>query len=74
MTATDRDLLARVIDASGLSARRFATTVLFRNERTVRRWLAGENDMPVEVLAFLNAQAESVAAPRSATPTRTGAR
>lgn len=36
------DRLRRLIEASGLSARRFAFDVLSRDERTVRRWLAGE--------------------------------
>lgn len=52
---TDAELLRAVIDRSGLSARRFATRVLFRNERTIRRWLAGD-PIPTEVRAFLNAQ------------------
>lgn len=46
-------LLRRVQQASGLSARRFARRVLDRNERTVRRWLAGDADIPPDVLAFL---------------------
>ncbi len=41
----DTELLAATIEASGLSARRFAVEVLDVNERTVRRWLAG--DMPL---------------------------
>lgn len=50
---TDRDLLARVIAASGLSAERYARDVLLRNPRTVRRWLAGDSPIPREVRAFL---------------------
>lgn len=48
-------MLRALIDRSGLSARKFATRVLYRNERTVRRWLAGEK-MPAEVVAFVYAQ------------------
>lgn len=40
------DLLRAAIEASGLSARRFAVDVLAVDERTVRRWLAGDRDMP----------------------------
>lgn len=39
-------LLRSAIEASGLSARRFAVKVLAVDERTVRRWLAGDRDMP----------------------------
>ncbi len=39
---TDADLLREAITASGLSARRFAVAILWRDERTVRRWLAGD--------------------------------
>ena len=52
---TDAEILRALIDRSGLSARKFATRVLFRNERTVRRWLAGD-PMPAEVLAFVQSQ------------------
>ncbi len=34
-------LLRSVIDASGLSTRKWAERVAWRDERTVRRWLAG---------------------------------
>lgn len=46
-------LLERRIEESGLSARRFAVEVLLREERTVRRWLAGDNPIPGVVLDFL---------------------
>ncbi len=39
---TSADLLRRAVEASGMSARRFATEVMIRDERTIRRWLAGE--------------------------------
>ncbi len=34
-------LLRQRIDESGLTARRFAVEVMIRDERTIRRWLAG---------------------------------
>ncbi len=46
---TDRDLLARVITASGLSASAFARDTLIRDPRTVRRWLAGDSPIPKAV-------------------------
>lgn len=41
----DADLLRDAIAASGLSARGFAA-LLDVDERTVRRWLAGERSVP----------------------------
>ena len=41
----DTELLAAAIKASGLSARRFAVEVLDVDERTVRRWLAGDREL-----------------------------
>ncbi|MGI8498385.1 MAG: hypothetical protein ACR2OG_12465 [Gemmatimonadaceae bacterium] len=38
---TDAELVRAAIDASGLSARAWAEQVMVRDERTVRRWLAG---------------------------------
>ncbi len=49
-------LLRSAIERSGLSARQYAMTVLLRDERTVRRWLAGEAPIPDPVLAFLEQQ------------------
>lgn len=46
------DVLRAAIDASGLSARRFAVELLVRDERTVRRWLTGE-PMPSVVREWL---------------------
>lgn len=45
---TDADRLRQVIAATGLSDRRFAVQVLLRDERTVRRWLGGD-DIPAVV-------------------------
>ena len=49
---SDPDLLRSAIEASGLAARRFAVEVLDVDERTVRRWLAGERELagPVRVI------------------------
>lgn len=43
---TGIELLRRAIDRSGLSARAFARDVLWRDERTVRRWLSGDSPIP----------------------------
>lgn len=51
------DLLRRAIKASGLSARQFAMTVLLRDERTVRRWLAGDSPIPAPVVKWLKENA-----------------
>lgn len=55
MTDLDGDvrLLKRCIEESGLSARRFAVEVLLRDERTIRRWLAGDSPIPRVVTQFL---------------------
>jgi ABC-type phosphate transport system auxiliary subunit len=50
---TPADLLRAAIEASGLSARRFAVEVLKRDERTVRRWLAGDSPIPKAVMDYL---------------------
>lgn len=42
-------MLARAIELSGMSARQFARDVLWRDERTVRRWLAGDSPVPAVV-------------------------
>lgn len=49
-------LLRSAIERSGLSARRYATQVLTRDERTVRRWLAGDSPIPAAVLRWLTTQ------------------
>ena len=51
---TDQTTLLRsAIEASGLSARRYAVEVLLRDERTVRRWLDGSSPIPDPVMQFL---------------------
>lgn len=52
-------LLRAAIEASGLSARRFAVEILLRDERTVRRWLAGDSPIPEPVVRFLEAQSRA---------------
>jgi len=51
-----RRLLERAIAASGLSARQYAMQVLIRDERTIRRWLAGDSPIPDVVVAFFEEQ------------------
>jgi hypothetical protein len=53
---SDADKLRLVIERSGMSARAFAFDILLRDERTVRRWLAGDSPIPEPVVAFLDAQ------------------
>jgi hypothetical protein len=52
----DPELLAAAIKASGLSARQYAERVLVRDERTIRRWLAGDSPIPKVVREMLQAQ------------------
>lgn len=49
-----REIVASAIAASGLSARSFAA-FLEVDERTVRRWLAGERDVPGPVRVICRA-------------------
>lgn len=46
-------LLRRAIERSGLSARRWAEEVAWRDERTVRRWLSGDSPIPELVVRRL---------------------
>jgi hypothetical protein len=50
---TDPQLIRAAIEASGLSARRFATRIICRDERTVRRWLDGEVEIPAVAREWL---------------------
>jgi hypothetical protein len=45
--------LRAAITASGLSASIYARTVLIRDPRTCRRWLAGDSPIPQSVIDFL---------------------
>ena len=49
----DRDILEARITESGISAKTFADLVLKRDERTLRRWRAGESPMPDPVRRFI---------------------
>lgn len=46
-------IVRAAIERSGLSARRWAEQVALRDERTVRRWLAGDSPIPEVVLREL---------------------
>jgi hypothetical protein len=46
---TNAELLALAIERSGLSPHDFARTAILRDERTVRRWLAGDSPVPAVV-------------------------
>lgn len=50
-----RELLRTVIDASGLSARKWAEDVAWRDERTVRRWINGQTPVPTLIVEKLKA-------------------
>lgn len=49
----DVELLKAAIEASGMSAREFAVKVLVRDERTVRRWVNRDGEIPKVVADFL---------------------
>lgn len=53
-------LLRASMDRSGLSRRAYAETVLVRDERSVRRWVAGD-PMPKSVRAFLERELRALA-------------
>lgn len=50
---TDAELVSAAITASGLTVNRFATEILTRDDRTVRRWLDGTRPLPPVVRAKL---------------------
>jgi hypothetical protein len=58
-TPTARERLRAVLEASGLTIEAFATTRLYRNERTVRRWLKGYNPIPFAVREWLRQHPDS---------------
>ena len=57
----DRELLVAAIKASGLSSVAFARDLMGRNDRTIRRWLAGAPIPPIAV-RWLAAYLESKSA------------
>ena len=52
---TPRDLLTAAIAKSGMSARQFATQLMGRDERTIRRWQSGDSPIPQAALDWLAA-------------------
>lgn len=55
LTAAEyRELLRGRIEASGLSVRKFARTVLIREERTIWRWLNDNSPIPHVVKEWLS--------------------
>ena len=54
-----RELLLQRIGESGLSQRQFAMKVLYRNERTIRRWISGESPVPEAVACVLESPTPS---------------
>lgn len=50
---TSAQLLRAAITKSGMSASGFATEVLTRDPRTIRRWLDGKTPIPPAVIDFL---------------------
>ncbi len=51
------DRLRESIEASGLSVSDYATDVLYRQPKTVYRWLAGGAPVPLYVAKMLNRKA-----------------
>ena len=54
--------LELLIEASGLSRRRFAEQRLARNETTLRRWTAGKIPIPKSVITWMVSQSVALAA------------
>ena len=67
MMLTDPELIRRAIQATGLSARRFAALV-WRDERTVRRWVSGESPVPNTVRERLAEGQHLATCPRCGSP------
>ena len=51
---TPRDQLAAALKLSGMTQQRYASEILLRPARTLRRWLTGDSPIPQSVIAFLN--------------------
>lgn len=60
-------LLEQAIERSGLSARAFAKDILWRDERTVRRWLSGESPIPRVVSDRLREELDTRVSKQTAT-------
>jgi len=52
---TDTELLRAVIDESGLTDKRWAALVAWRDRKTIERWLNGSSRMPELVVENLRA-------------------
>ncbi len=50
---SDPELIRASVEASGLSARRFAERIVARDERTIRRWASGDIAIPPIVRDWL---------------------
>lgn len=59
---TGIQLLRDAIKKSGLSASAYATEVLVRDPRTIRRWLEGKFPIPPAVIDWLKRKAKGVVA------------
>lgn len=57
-TAKDIALLKRAIKKSGLSRKQYAELVLLCTDRTLRRWISGQNSIKPQVLAFLERETQ----------------
>jgi hypothetical protein len=64
---SDAELVREAITASGLSARRFAALV-WRDERTVRRWVNGQSPIPGTVRVLLETGQHLATCPRCGSP------
>lgn len=57
---SDTDLVREAVALSGLSVEAFAREVMAgRDERTIRRWRSGEQDVPPRVREWLEAWVEA---------------
>ena len=56
------EMLKAAITKSGLSSSGYATEILTRDPRTVRRWLDGETPIPPVVVEFLHRELEKAPA------------
>ena len=54
-----RATLRAAIRSSGMPAEQYARRILIRDDRLVRRWLAGETAIPEAVITFLDPEMQS---------------
>lgn len=67
MPRSDAQLIREAIKATGLSARRFAALV-WRDERTVRRWVNEQSPVPNTVKDLLKEGQHLATCPRCGSP------